>query len=107
MAAGSRRPSRGYGASEWRTDYRKSCPNAAAWILEPSVAAPLPVERIAAPTLLLWGDADPISPLAVGRHLEQRLPDARLHVVKGGSHDLARTHADEVAPLIERHLAKD
>ncbi len=96
-----------FGASEWRTDYRKSCPNAAAWILEPSVAAPLPVERIAAPTLLLWGDADPISPLAVGRHLEQRLPDARLHVVKGGSHDLARTHADEVAPLIERHLAKD
>jgi len=96
-----------FGASDWRADYRKSCPNAATWILEPGVAPPLPVERIAAPTLLLWGDADPISPVAVGQHLAHRLPDARLHVVKGGGHDLARTHADEVAPLIERHLAED
>ena len=33
--------------------------------------SPLPVEKIAAPTLLLWGDADPISPAAVGRHLKR------------------------------------
>jgi pimeloyl-ACP methyl ester carboxylesterase len=92
------------GASDWRPDYRRSFPKAAPWILAPSAAPAVPVERIAAPTLLLWGDDDPISPVAVGRHLEQRLPDARLHVVKGGGHDLARTHADEVAPLIERHL---
>lgn len=95
-----------FGASDWRADYRRSCPNAATWILEPSVAGPQPVERVAVPTLLLWGDADPISPVAVGRHLLQRLPDARLHVVKGGGHDVAQTHADEVAPLIERHLAE-
>ena len=37
----------------------------------------------------------------------QRLPDARLHVVKGGGHDIAQTHADEVAPLIERHPDQD
>ena len=61
--------------------------------------------RIAAPTLLLWGDDDPISPLAVGRHLQARIRGSRLHVVKGGRHDLARTHAAEVAPLIARHLA--
>ncbi|HYD06340.1 MAG TPA: alpha/beta hydrolase [Reyranella sp.] len=96
-----------FGASDWRPDYRRSFPNAAAWIHEPRAAAPLPVERIAVPTLLLWGDADPISPLAVGQHLAQRLPAARLHVVTGGDHDLARTHAGEIAPLIERHLAED
>jgi pimeloyl-ACP methyl ester carboxylesterase len=96
-----------FGASDWRADYRRSFPNAVPWILERTVAAQLPVERIAAPTLLLWGDADPISPLAIGQHLAKRLPDARLHVVRGGGHDLARTHADEVAPLIEGHLAKD
>ena len=28
-----------------------------------------------------------------------------VYTVKGGGHDLARTHADEVAPLIERHLS--
>jgi pimeloyl-ACP methyl ester carboxylesterase len=94
------------GAHDWRPAYRQEYPNAAAWIYEQRVAAPLPVERITAPTLLLWGDNDPISPLAVGEHLAQRLPSARLHVVKGGGHSLAETHADEVAPLIERHLAE-
>jgi pimeloyl-ACP methyl ester carboxylesterase len=95
-----------FGANDdWRADYRRRFPNAATWILEPSVREPVAVEKIAAPTLLLWGDADPISPVAVGQHLQQRLPDARLHVVKGGNHDIAQTHAGEVAPLIERHLA--
>jgi pimeloyl-ACP methyl ester carboxylesterase len=94
------------GASDWHPAYRREYPEAADWIYEPRVAGPLPVERIAAPTLLLWGDNDPISPLAVGEHLARRLPNARLHVVKGGGHDIAQTHADEVAPLIERHLAE-
>ena len=95
----------GLGASDWRENYRKSFPHALPWITEPRAAALLPVEQIAAPTLLLWGDSDPISPTAVGRHLQSRLANARLHVVIGGDHDLAHTHAAEVAPLIERHLA--
>lgn len=94
----------GLGASDWRGDYRRSNPQAAAWVTEQRVSPDLPVERIAAPTLLLWGDDDPISPVAVGRHLQARLPSATLHVVRGGGHDLARTHAAEVAPLIVRHL---
>ena len=95
----------GLGASDWRPGYRTSFPGAAPWISELRIAAPQPVEKIAAPTLLLWGDADAISPVAVGKHLEARIPDARLHVVAGGDHDLAQTHAAEVAPLIARHLA--
>jgi len=95
----------GLGASDWRPAYRREYPKAAPWIYETRIAAPLPVERIVAPTLLLWGDDDPISPLAVGEHLAKCLPNARLHVVKGGGHGLAETHAEEIAPLIERHLA--
>lgn len=34
------------------------------------------------------------------------LPDATLHVIAGGAHDLARTHADEIAPLITAHLTR-
>jgi pimeloyl-ACP methyl ester carboxylesterase len=94
----------GLGASDWRESYRKSFPRAAAWITDGRSAPSLPVEKIAAPTLLLWGDSDPISPVAVGRHLQSRLPDAHLHIVAGGDHDLASTHAAEVAPLIARHL---
>ena len=55
-----------FGAADWRAAYRAESPEAAAWIYEPGAAAPLSVERIAQPTLLLWGDSDPISPLAVG-----------------------------------------
>jgi pimeloyl-ACP methyl ester carboxylesterase len=94
----------GLGAADWRADYRRSFPNAAGWITEARSSSDLPVERISAPTLLIWGDADAISPVAVGQHLEQRIPDARLHVVPGGDHDLAKTHAELVASLIARHL---
>ena len=92
------------GAADWRTDYRRSFPRAAGWITEASPSSDLPVERIAAPTLLIWGDSDAISPVSVGRHLEQRISDARLHVVPGGDHDLAKTYATLVASLIEKHL---
>ena len=95
----------GLGAADWRTDYRRSFPRAAEWITAARSSPDLPVEKIAAPALLIWGDADPISPVAVGRHLAERIPDAHLHVVSGGDHDIAQTHAAELAPLIERHLA--
>jgi pimeloyl-ACP methyl ester carboxylesterase len=94
----------GLGAADWRADYRKSFPNAAGWITESRASSALPVERITAPTLLIWGDADPISPVAVGEHLAARIPSARLHIVSGGDHDVAQTHAAQVASLIVAHL---
>ena len=93
-----------FAAADWRADYRRQFPHAAAWITQQRAAEDLPVERIAAPTLLIWGDADPISPLAVGRHLERRLPRAKLHVVQGGDHGLASDRAELVAALIAEHL---
>lgn len=95
----------GLGTTDWRAEYRTRFPHAAGWIAEPRAAPALPVENIAAPTLLIWGDADPISPVAVGEHLQGRIPDATLHLVPGGGHDLAVTHADTVAAWIGRHLA--
>jgi len=94
----------GLGAADWRADYRKSFPHAVGWITEARASPALPVERITAPTLLIWGDADPISPVAVGEHLAERIPAARLHIVSGGDHDVARTHAAHVASLIAEHL---
>lgn len=94
----------GLGASDWRADYRKSFPRAAAWITEERSSPGLPVERIAAPTLLIWGDCDAISPVAVGQHLASRIARSRLHVVRGGDHDVAGTHAELVASLVDEHL---
>lgn len=59
------------------------------------------------PALLLWGDADPLSPVAAGRRLAGLLPRARLHVFAGGGHDLAHAFADEAAALIDDHLTSD
>jgi len=92
------------GFSDWRADYRRAYPGAAAWITELRVDLSAALGGLHVPTLLLWGDADPISPPKVGRRLQALLPDAALHVLPGGEHDLARTHAAQVAALIDRHL---
>ena len=44
------------------------------------------LHRIPHPTLVMAGDDDPIVPLVNSRLLAWRIPDARLHVVRGGGH---------------------
>ena len=92
------------GGMEWRANYRERFPNAGQWIAEPVPDLSSQIPSITAPTLLLWGDSDPISPVAVGKRLENLLPNASLHVIPGADHDLAQTHADIVGSLINRHL---
>lgn len=57
------------------------------------------------PTLLLWGDADPLSPVAVGQKLAELLPRSKLVVIPGGTHDLVLERASEIAPHVAAHLA--
>ncbi|MGA8892505.1 MAG: alpha/beta hydrolase [Anaeromyxobacteraceae bacterium] len=59
---------------------------------------------IQAPTLLLWSDADPISLPSVARFLADRIPDARIVIVPGGTHAFGRERPDEVAVAIRSHL---
>ena len=59
---------------------------------------------IDAPTLLLWGDNDRISPVAVGERLHALIPNATLKLVPGGDHEFVRTHAAVIAPMIAEHL---
>jgi pimeloyl-ACP methyl ester carboxylesterase len=95
----------GLGAADWRDNYRRLHPGVAAWVTDarPDLAGDL--ARVKQPALLIWGDADPISPVAVGERLRGRLVDAKLQIIAGGEHDLALTRSAEVAPLIEAHLA--
>jgi pimeloyl-ACP methyl ester carboxylesterase len=74
------------------------------WFVEDRTDLAARLGEVRAPALLLWGDADPLSPLAVGEALRRRLPDARLEVVPGGSHSFAEERADEVAERIRRFL---
>jgi len=97
-------PVHAFGAIDWRSGYQREFPTAANWITEVNEDLSPTLPLIAVPCLLIWGDADAISPPAVGRRLCELLPDARLHIVRGGDHNLAQTHADQIAPLITEHL---
>ncbi|MBS0561828.1 MAG: alpha/beta fold hydrolase [Proteobacteria bacterium] len=92
------------GGSDWRAEYYAAYPHAARWIGEAREDLSDRLPSIAAPTLLIWGDADPISPPAVGRRLLALLPHASLHVIPTGDHDIAQTHVAEVGALLRRHL---
>jgi pimeloyl-ACP methyl ester carboxylesterase len=92
------------GGSDWRSDYYQTFPHAARWIGESVADLSHRISSIKAPTLLLWGGSDPISPVSVGERLQALLPNTKLHIIPGADHDLARTHAALVADLIMGHL---
>lgn len=92
------------GAAEWRDAYRLAHPGVPSWFEDDRTELTDRLGAIRAPTLLVWGDADPVSPLAVGRLLAERIPGARLVTVRGGTHALAEERAGEVAALLRAHL---
>ena len=93
-----------FGGADWREEYRAEYPQAALWITNEEVQYTDLIATIRVPTVLIWGDSDPISPVAAGKHLNQLLPNSQLHVVRG-SHSVARERPGEVARLIEHHLS--
>ncbi len=45
------------------------------------------IARIAAPTLVVWGEHDALVPLGIGQRLAQTIPSARLAVIPGAGHN--------------------
>lgn len=95
-----------FGAQDWRPLAHAVNPSFPRWFSDYDEDLTPQFHKIQTPTLLLWGDADPISPVSVGQRLAALLPHARLHIVSGGDHHLAMIHAKEVASLIDAHLAR-
>jgi len=58
------------------------------------------LRRLAVPTLMIWGDRDPVVPLAHARTLAAEIPHARLEVLRAG-HVPQLGHPDRVAALVE------
>jgi poly(3-hydroxyalkanoate) depolymerase len=56
------------------------------------------------PTLVVAGDDDPIVPLINGRILARCIPDARLHIVRGGGHMVLLARPAEMAALVAEFL---
>ncbi len=89
---------------DWRPAYIEANPTIPRWFAEYTEDLSGAIGAVRAPALLLWGDADPISPVAVGLRLKGLLPKCNMHVLRGGAHDLANKLARNVAPLIDAHL---
>ena len=65
------------------------------------------VAKIDVPTLVIHGDSDRIVPFAsAGARTAKLVKGAQLHIVKGGPHNVAWTHADEVNDALVNFLAK-
>lgn len=93
------------GGQDWRAAFQQANPQLPRWFADDQEDLTQRLRELTMPVLLLWGDADPISPVSVGERLAALLPSARLHVVAGGDHDLVETHAIRIAPLIQTHLS--
>ena len=91
---------------DWRPAFIAAHPRAPRWLVDYAGDASSTISTLSAPTLLLWGDADPISPPAIGRRLHELLACSSMHVVPGANHDFAQTMAARVAPLIDAHLLR-
>lgn len=94
----------GLGAEDWRPFVRNDYPALPGWFLDYHEDLTERLPQINMPTLLLWGDADPISPVNVGKKLAAFLQHSELHVIEGADHDLGYSHAPQVAVLIDRLL---
>lgn len=60
--------------------------------------------RIAAPTLLLWGELDRETPPELGRGFQRRIADARLVVIPGAGHHAFLDQPEHVEREIRRFL---
>lgn len=59
--------------------------------------------EIAAPTLVVHGDHDPLLPLPHGEALRDAIPGAELVVLEGAGHDLPRAVWDDFVSAVVRH----
>lgn len=62
------------------------------------------LHKLRQPTLVLNGDDDPIVPLVNGHILAWRIPDARLHVFRGGGHLFLLERPAETAEIVAGFL---
>jgi pimeloyl-ACP methyl ester carboxylesterase len=62
------------------------------------------LHRVAAPTLVLWGDADRANPLVYAEAWQRRIKGASLQVLPGG-HMVLHESPEACAAAVERFLA--
>lgn len=62
-------------------------------------------QKIAAPTLVIHGDSDPLLKPACGKAIKKHVPDATLKLIKGMGHDLPEPLIPHFVELITEHIS--
>jgi pimeloyl-ACP methyl ester carboxylesterase len=63
------------------------------------------LEKISVPTLIVWGEEDAITPLADGKFMYSRIPNAQLNIVKNEGHKLPYSSPQKLADAVEKFLS--
>lgn len=93
-----------FNVEDWRVRYLAELDVPDWFVTSQSRAIAQALDSINCPILLIWGDQDSVSPIAVGQYLQQRFKHAELHVIEGGQHDLANVYAQQVSRIIQEFM---
>lgn len=91
---------------DWRQAYQQEYLQYPDWFVTEKVDYEAQLAHIQQQVLLLWGDQDLISPVAVGQHLHHLFQKSQLHIIQGGEHDFAEQYVNEVTIYINDFINK-
>jgi poly(3-hydroxyoctanoate) depolymerase len=92
------------GGAEWREDLARDQAGMPRWFIDDRSDFTDRLPKLALPVLVLTGERDPLSPVAVGEFLRDQLPSAELCVLAGADHSVANEEPDRVANRIGAFL---
>jgi pimeloyl-ACP methyl ester carboxylesterase len=95
---------RALGAPDWRSEYSGEFPNAPECFVVDQTDVTPRLPTIVAPTLVLYGDQDPLCSERIARFIAEHIPGAALACIAGGDHMMGKNRPDEVARRIREHL---
>lgn len=86
-------------------DYHQAPPNMRETMINLHEAdKQLPIEAVKAPTTIIWGREDKVTPLSDADALLKRIRGSHLHIIEGGRHTPVYTHPEEVSQIVAKVL---
>ncbi len=59
---------------------------------------------VKSPTWIFWGKKDAYVPVADGKYIHKRVKDSKLTIFDDGKHGIHKTHAEQIASLVNKFL---
>lgn len=92
------------GGADWRPGWKAPRADWPRWFIDDLVDYRARLQELPQPVQLIFGDADPLSPPAVGERLAPLFRAASQRVIAGATHDLLAEQPEPVAALLNAHF---